>query len=456
MPTLKQILIAIIFFLFSQLTFAQTIRQLNAQQAVNVAIENNSEVKNAKIDLEISKAKVGEITGAGLPQLSGEVNVMHNIRIQQVILESGFGPPFGDPSLPKGTLINFPFQLNNSASAAVSLNQMLFNGSYLIGLKASRTYTQLAERGVTQSKITTAEKVMKAYYSALVAQERSKIIDLNLNQLDSLLKDTKIMYKNGLVEKIDADRLEVQFNNLKTERFRIASLINLSHYLLKLQMGIPVTDSVTLTEKLSDFPLATEAVDPVTFNVKSRIEFASLQTQKDLSVLEYKNVRSGYLPSLYAFANLGANTAATKFSNIPKFGDRWFNYSMVGVKLDVPIFDGFIKTYKMQQSKLNQKKIDNGFVALENAIRTEIIKASSDYAVNKANYEVQARNMELAKEVLRVAKFKFKQGVGSNLELTSAETALREADINYYASIYDIIIAKIDLDKATGKLYSGN
>jgi outer membrane protein TolC len=454
MLTHKQLYLSFIFYIFTQALFAQNIRQLSVQQAVNVAIENNVDVKNAKIDLEIAKAKVGEITGAGLPQVSGEANLVHNVTIQRVILENGAGP-FNVEGLPNGALIAFPFQLKNNAFGVISMNQMLFNGSYLIGLKASRTYTQLAERSITQSKITTAENVMKAYYSALVAQERSKIIDVNLSQLDSLLRDTKVMFQNGLVEKIDADRLEVQFNNLKTERFRVSKLISLSHYLLKLQMGIPVTDSVTLTEKLSDFPLQADPVDPATFNVKSRIEFASLQTQRDLAVLDFKNIRSGYLPSLYGFASVGANTAATRFGDIP-VQDRWFNYSMIGLKLDVPIFDGFIKSYKMQQSKLSQKKIDNGFVALENAIRTEIIKASSDYAIYQANYQVQARNLDLAKEVQRVAKIKFKQGVGSNLELTSAETALREAEINYYASVYDIIISKIDLEKATGKLYSGN
>lgn len=451
----KLLFFSVIFILSSEQIFSQNIRQLSAQQAVNVAIENNLSVKNAKLDLDIAKAKVGEITGAGLPQVSGEFNLMHNVNIQRVILENGQGP-FSVDGVPEGALIAFPFQLKNNASGALSLNQMLFNGSYLIGLKASRTYTQLAERGITQSKITTAENVMKAYYSALVSEERSKIIDVNLAQLDSLLKDTRIMLKNGLVEKIDADRLEVQFNNLKTERFRVTKLISLSHYLLKLQMGIPVTDSVKLTEKLSDFPLNADPIDPATFNVRSRIEFASLQTQRDLAVLDYKNIRSGYLPSLYGFAQIGANTAATRFSDIPNIQDRWFNYSMIGLKLDVPIFDGFIKSYKMQQSKLNQKKIDNGFVALENAIRTEIIKASSDYTIYQANFQVQERNLKLAREVERVAKIKFKQGVGSNLELTTAETALREAEINYYTSVYDIIIAKIELDKATGKLYTGN
>ncbi len=455
MLTPKQLFLSYFCLLLTPGLFAQNIRRLSAQQAVNVAIENNVDVKNAKIDLDIAKAKVWEITGAGLPQVSGEVNLIHNLNIQRVILENGQGP-FTVEGVPQGALIAFPFQLKNNAYAAVSLNQMLFNGSYLIGLKASRTYTQLAERSITQSKITTAENVMKAYYSALVAQERSKIIDVNLSQLDSLLKDTRILFQNGLVEKIDADRLEVQLNNLKTERFRVSKLISLSHYLLKLQMGIPVTDSVALTEKLSDFPLTSEPVDPTTFNVRSRIEFASLQTQRDLAVLDFKNIRSGYLPSLFGFASVGANTAATRFGDIPNVQDRWFNYSMVGVKLDVPIFDGFIKSFKMQQSKLSQKKIDNGFVALENAIRTEIIKASSDYAVYQANYQVQARNMELAREVGRVAKIKYKQGVGTNLELTSSESAIREAEINYYASVYDIIIAKIELDKATGKLYSGN
>jgi outer membrane protein TolC len=295
---------------------------------------------------------------------------------------------------------------------------------------------------------------MKTYYAILVNEEKTRLLDLNLSRLDSTYRETKVLFKNGFVEKVDLDRIEVALNNLKAEKQKTSRLLTLAGYGLKIQMGMAVKDSIQLTEKLED--INPESIVPAntTINYNQRIEYSKLQTQKALAGLAEKNIKAGYLPSLVGLATLGVNSAASKFGNLANFGERnrYAPYGFVGLSLSVPVFDGFQKKYQSQQARLNIKKLDNGFKQLENGIDLELNQANINLANANTNLEIQKRNLTLAQEVVRVSKVKYTQGVGSNLEVTNSESSLKESQSNYYSALYEFIIAKIDLDKAQGNL----
>lgn len=426
------------------------------KQAIDYALLNNVNVKNAQSDTKSANARVGEIRAIGLPQISAQAQLLHNIEIQNVILEVGAGPSFGgDPDAPQppvGTPYSFPFQLKNNGSVALNVNQLLFDGSYFIGLKAASTYKELSQKTLTQSKIGVTEAVTKAYYGVLINRERLGLLNTNINRLDTLFSETKAMYDNGFVEKIDVDRIEVQRNNLVTEKQKVERLADLSLYLLKFQMGLRMNDIVVLTDSLD-----AESIENINiqssnnFDYNQRIEYSTLQTQKELAYLDIRNNRMGYLPQLAAFGTFGYNPASTKLSNITQ-SERWIDYSFVGLQLNIPIFDGLNKHYKIQQAKLAYEKTQQSTALLQNSIDLEIQQASVTLTNSLESLKSQKRNLDLAQEIVRVTRIKYQQGVGSNIEVINAEADFKEAQTNYYAALYDAYIAKVDLDKATGQL----
>jgi len=421
------------------------------KQCIDYALQNNSSMKNATLGEAIAKSKVNEVTGIGLPQANGSVQLLHNDPLRRMFLGAG-NPFFPLPEGTKSLAIDNIFQLKSAADAGVTVSQLIFSNSYLVGLQAAKTYREISVKTTEQTKIQIIEQVTKAYYMVLVNEERMKLFEKNIARVDSILAQTKAMYQNGMVENIDVSRMQVAYNNLTTEKEKFSNLMVLSKVLLKYQMAMPLESELILMEKIDDFKIENITQENATkINFSSRIERSLLETQNRLQMLELKNNKGAYLPSLAAFANVGY------FSQSPKFDwftatNPWYNYGMFGVTMSVPIFDGFQKHNKIQQSKLNLKITENNIENLERTIDLQVKSADVAFKNSLASLEMQKKNIELAKEVARVSKAKYEQGVGSNLEVVSAETALKEAQTNYYNSLYDLLVAKVDLDKAMGNL----
>ncbi len=429
-------------------------KNFSARDAVKYAMEHNPNVKNAQIETRVADAKVSETIGIGLPQISGSATLLHYPQVQAFVIENTGVPPFANPDLKIGDPIALALQLQNTFTGSLEARQMIFNGSYLVGLKASKTYKELSAKQLKQAKEQIAESVLKSYYSLLVNEEKSRLLDLNISRLDSTFRETQQLFKNGFAEQIDLNRLQVTLNNLKSEKQKTKRMLTLASCFLKLQMGMSVNDSIVLTTRLDE--VNTNEIVPAntTIDYARRTDYSILQTQKSLAGLQVQNIRSGYLPSLFGLATLGFNSAASRFSNLGNIGqrDRYVPYSYIGLNLSVPVFDGMQKKFQLTQKRLEIEKINNGFKQLENAIDLELNQANINLANARTNLDIQERNLNLAKEVVRVSKVKYKQGVGSNLEVTNAESDLKEAQTNYYTALYDFMVAKIDLDKAQGQL----
>jgi outer membrane protein len=443
------------------------------QQCIDYALQNQATYKNSSLDVEIAKAKVGEVRGIGLPQISASGQYLYNLKVQnQFIPSSAFTSgtrsiyesfiQSSDQSLKDdgakglqglnsyGEILPLGFGVAHSALGQVTVSQLLFDGSYIVGLQASKTYLSLSEKAKDISKATIIQNVKKAYLSVLVAQERIKLLDINLSRLDTNLSQLKSTNKAGFAESLDVDRLEVQFNNLKIEKQKIFNYYELGMLALKFQMGMALTESITLTENLdvykNDFASLSNEV-----NYSNKPEFALLEVQKKASELELKNLRFGKLPSIAAFGNLGANYGSTKFGDLVK-PSNYYSFSNVGLSLNLPIFDGTQRYYKMSAAKLKMQKSDNDIINLKNAIDMQSQTAKVNLDNNKKTLENSERNMALAKRVLNVVQKKYQAGVGSSIEVTNAESEYKEAYINYYTTLYDCLINKVDYDYAIGNL----
>lgn len=443
---LKSSLLTFSILLTSVVARAQ--QSYTLKEAIDYAVKNHSNVKTAQLDVLNASAKVNEIKAMGLPQVNANIGYTNNLIIQRVFIPA----KTFDPNAKEGDVVAAEFGVRNSGNAVASLSQLLFDGSYTLGLKAADVYKELSAKSLTQTKQQIAENVTKAYYGILVNEERLEILKLNMGRLDSLFNQTKALNLQGFVEKLDVQRLEVQRNNLSIEYKNVERLQELSYNLLKFQMGLPLAEPVSVTDKLSSVNLNEFLPENETpFQYGDRIEYSMLQTQDRLAQLDLKNQKAGYLPKVFLTSTYGYSTGR------PQFGDLitkpWFNAATLGFSIQVPIFDGFAKKYKIIQSANAVQKIKESFTFLQNSIDLQVKQGQITLKNAYETLQEQKHNMDLAKEVVRVTKIKYEQGVGTNLELVNAESSYKEAQNNYFATLYNVLIAKVDLDKAKGKLF---
>ena len=434
--------------LFLLTSLAANAQSFSLKQAVDYAITHQVQVKNSQIDLQNASAKINEIKAMGLPQVNGSLALTNNLILQRVFIPARIF----NPAAAEGELIAAKFGVDNAGFANVGLSQLVFDGTYLLGLKASSVYKDLAVKSVTQSKQQVAENVTKAYYGILVNEKRQSLLALNVARLDSLLKETRELNKQGFVEKIDVQRLDVQANNLRTELDNVNRLQELSYSLLKFQMGFPMEEPIKLSETLEKVELATFNTNAAgDFNYSNRIEYSILQTQENLAELDLKSIKAGYLPRLLLNANYGYNAGANGFSDLVT--KPWFDNAAVTVALQIPIFDGYSKKYRAIQSANNLQKVRQSYNLLKSSIDLQRSQASITMKNALESMKEQKANLDLANEISRVTRVKYQNGVGSNLEVLNAESSIKESQANYFTALYNALIAKVEVEKANGTLY---
>lgn len=424
--------------------------EMTLNECLEYAYENNQDLLNASLEIDAQKAVVGETVSDGLPQINASVDLSHNLKPQKTFLPGELIDPSGESD---GQFVPVQFSPNYSGQAAISLNQMVFRGSYFVGLKAAKTYKELSTKAHIKSKIDITEAVTKAYYNVLVSKELLKSIEANNDRLDTLLRETKIMYENGFAEKIDINRITVEKNNMQTNLNNQQRLYDISYQLLKFQMGMPLENEIVITETISDLELDYMKQLNEGVNYSRRIEYSQLQTQQRLEELNIRNYQVQYLPSLDFYGNVGWIAGPNDGGDLFEFdSDTWLNFQTIGLKLTIPIFDGLYKSYKIQQARIDLEKTNNNLTMMRNNINLQVQNTRTTLLNNVANANNQKDNMALAEEVYDVTKEKYQNGVGSNLELIEADSDFVTAQTNYYSALYDAFVALVEYQKALGIL----
>ncbi len=446
---MKKVIIMIIA-LFSLNAFAQTKDSSNysfsLQQAINYALDNQKDVKNAIIDEQLAQKKVNEIMGMGLPQINSSFDLREFLEIPTSLIPADF---FG--GMP-GTFAAVKFGTKYNATAGVDASQLIFSGDYFLGIKASKVFVEISKKSTQRTKIETSSTVAKAYYTVLVNDERTKLMNATIERIKKTLDGTKALLDNGFVEKIDYDMLTVTYNNLLVEQEKVQRLVTLSTYLLKYQMGMDINSTLVLTDKLADVKLdISNSVSAQKFDYEKRVEYGLFETQYKLAKLDLKRQRLSYLPTAFAYGSLSGNAQRNEF-DIFDTKKQWYPTSVIGAKVTMPIFTGFQRHSKNQQAKLSLLKAENNMDFIEKSIDLEIASSTTILQNATSSLENQKKNIVIAEDVVRVARLKFEQGVGTNIEMITAETALKEAQTNYFNALFEALVAKIDFDKATGNL----
>jgi len=422
--------------------------QMSLEDCIEYALKNNEQTKIARLEKEISEAEVRKTVGTGLPQIEVNTGLNYNFEPQKSLIDiSTF-----DPSVPEGTEQEVSFQQDYDGNMALSIRQLIFDGSFFVGLQASRTYKELTTKEHIETEVDVVEAVSKAYYTVLINQERLELLEKNFQRVDTLLRETKALNENGFAEKIDVDRVRVNYNNLRVEKNKLSRLLEVSKKLLKFQMGMSLSQNIVLNDALNDLTMQpvqqTEAI-----SYDDRIEYSQLQTNEELVKLDIKNNQAQYLPKLYASFNYGFNTATSDI-DLWLQSNRWLSFGTVGVSLTIPIFDGFIKSNRIQQNRIQLQQIEQQKNMLQKNIDLEIEQAEIDLNASLENLDVQQKNMELAREIYEITRIKYNEGVGSNLEVMEADADLKEAQTNYYNAMFNAVVAQIELKKALGTLHN--
>lgn len=423
-----------------------TIRPIHSftlQQAAEYARQHNAQVKNTLLDIQVQEQSNRDVTAQALPNLSGTGSYTNYLKIPVTIVPGDF---FQRP----GELVPLQFGVKHNANGALNLRQVLFDGQVFVGLQARRASIDLYSTQAALTEENIRANIYKTYYQLVVSKTQIAQLDANIEKLEKLSNDSRIMFENGFAEELDVNKANVQLANLRTEKIKVLNNVQNGYLGLKLLMGMPVNDSLVLTDDITADDIKAGALDAGIYDYTSRKEYKALQLTSDLNNYNVKRYKMSYIPSLALNANYTKMAMSNEFDF---FSDgTWFTSAYVGLSLNVPIFDGFSKAANIKKARLELQKTQNQIDNLKISIDKDVAEARNNFKTAILAIDYQKTNMELAEKVYAQMKKKFESGLASNTDLTNAQTDLRTAQSNYTAALYDAIIARVDYLKATGQL----
>ncbi len=460
---IKALLATLVILIATQASSAQEVNNLSVKQAVDYAIKNSVQVKNALLDIQVQRQTNKEITAAAYPQLSGSVNIGYNPNVATqtfpnfiaastygVLVDQGVKNGSGSPIVAPADFgfVQAQFGSKYSAGAGIDASQLLFDGQVFVGLLARKATIDYVTKAVEVTEEGIRTNIYKIYYQLVVGRKQIESLDANIARFEKLFSDTREIYKNGFAEKLDVDKVEVQLNNIKTEKLKAENQIEVGKAALKFLMAMPQKDILNLTDTLSEDEIKSNILDE-SYNYDDRKEVQLLSIAKQLNQFNVKSFQLSKIPTITLSANYSKNAQRERFDF---FKGTYFTSSFVGVRMFVPIFEGGARNARISKAKLEVQRLSNNLSQLQQSIDSDVEQARLHMKTAILTLDAQKRNIGLAEKVFSTTKLKYDQGLGSNLEIYTAQTELRVAQNNYYASLYDAIIAKIDYQRATGKL----
>ena len=418
------------------------------QQAIDHALEHNYNVINAKRDIELAKQKKWETTASGLPQINGGVSYLHNIDFTLQGVSGNAFNPAGNPD----AISLFAFGTKQSMTSSLTLSQLIFDGSYIVALQASKTYLKYYENAKLKTNTEIKEMVINAYGNVLLAQESIAILEKNKATLSKTLADTQETYKNGLIEEENVEQLQITLASINSNLNNVKRLLDIANKMLKFTLGINVNAELTLTDKLdslttSNLDLAFNQND---FTVTNNINYQIASNFQEQRSLELKLQKSKALPSLGAAFNFGYNSFANDFTFTDK-NQKWNRFSNVGVSLNVPIFSSFGRNAKTQQAKIAFEQAKTQLTQTEQQLKLEYEKAKSEYEFSIEEFATSKSNLNLAERIEKKQQIKFTEGLSSSFDFSEAQRQLYTAQQNYLQSMVNIINKKAALEKIINK-----
>ncbi len=432
----------LLLLLFSISASAQNIKSFSLDEAITYALSNSLDIKNAQIGIADADQLINENRAFGLPTVSAGLDYSYYFKIPVSLVPAEF---FGGMA---GEFAEVAFGTKNNLTANISAQSLIFDYSYLTALKAARAAKNYALEDRYRTEMMVKNQVRQAYLPSLILEESKKTLQKNISNIERLFFETKEMYKSGFVEQLDVDRLELSLANLQTEVDNLDRQKELAYNVLKFTMNYPMDQAISISDNIDRLLVNAEAADlEGEINYSSRPEYRVSQVGKTLQELNVDYMKSTYYPSLAGFAQYQQVGQGDNLFKNP----NWSDVGIVGLKLNVPIYSGGAKKAKLNRAKLDLEKANNQIKSLERVIWMEIGNARIAYNNALQRVADQQKNLDLAQRIYDTTQIKYKEGVGSSLEITQAEQALFQSQQNVIQARYELLLAKVDLDKALGK-----
>ena len=431
---------------------AQTAGQtFSLTDAVSYAMENSNTVRNAQVDILDAEQNVRETFSRGLPNVSGTLDFTHYLKVPVLPLPAAFA--MGDPNAPT----SIAFQLKNSFTAGISARGMLFDGSFFVGLRAARASGEYFNLQLENSRRTVRNQVTQAYFPTLLLKTNVAILDNNIANLEKLARETRAQYEAGFVEQLDVDRLTLSLNNLRSQRDQVAQQAENALRALKFTLNYPLNEPLRVQDDLETLETEIDAA-LLTSDIayQQRPEIRLLDKTIELQRLNEELQRAAFLPSLYAtvagqYQYQGDNFRLNDDDPTNNNNGFWAPTVLVGLQATVPIYDFGGRSARVERARLATQKVINQRNDLQRSVELEVVNARNLFRANADRLRVTQDNLAMAQRIYDTTQIKYREGVGSSVEVVQAEQTLYESQANYLNALYETLVAKEDLFLALGR-----
>jgi len=440
---MKKIILLLIGISFNFSINAQENISLSLQQAIDYALTNSYEAINATRDIDAAKKKKWETTTIGLPQISAKLDYQNWIKQQVSLIPAEF---FGGN---EGEFAEIAFGTKHNMNATATLNQLIFDGSYLVGLQSAKTYLKISENAKEKTELSIREAVINAYGNVLLSEESIVILERNIATLEKNLNETNQIYLNGFAEEESVEQLKITLAQVKSQLSKTKKLNNIAYKMLNITLGIDIKTSVKLTDTLNKLAEENINLDLLSsdLTLENHVDFKIAKNTEKSNELLMKLEQSKALPSLSSFVNFGYAGFGENFDFLKK-EQQWFDSSLLGISLEIPIFSSLSRSSRTQQAKIELEKARTKLTQTEQKLLLQLETAKTEYNYSIEEFETSKQNLALAERIEKKQQIKFFEGISTSFELSEAQRQLYTMQQNYLQAMLTIIANKAALDNA--------
>lgn len=459
----QSLLLAVMILAGTLFSFAQETEKLTLNESIKKALQNNTNIRNSQLDLKIAKKKIWEITAMGLPHVDLKSSYQYlfvvptlnfpgtQLSKTQVPIDENTGlGTISELQLESGENIYLnnvagpPIELGvkNNITADLTVSQLIFSGSYIVGLQATKVYYNLAKQNDEKTRLDVIETVVNTYHMLQLAEESRKILTQNLENINKTLFEITEMNKQGFLEKTDVDQLEVTANSVKNVMSQIESNLDMGYRLMKIQLGMEDSTKIELTDQMESNDSLIESSMHLTaeqFIIENNTEYKLIQSSEKVAKLELNLSKSNFLPTITGFYNHNEQLNTSAFNFAPR--------DLVGINLSLPIFSSGERMSQVSQKRMAYEKAQNTREFVSKSILMQASQYQNDVKLKLEKYLNQKKSKELSDDIYQRTMEKYKQGMASSMDLMTSQNQFLTNLTEYYQSIYDLQGAKSKLEK---------
>jgi outer membrane protein TolC len=412
----------------------------SVKEAQDFGLTHNRDVKNATLGVDIAAKQMLETISVGLPQINAEAQWQKYLEIPTLLL------PTQDPEV----LNEMKFGIPHTTSANITASQLLFNGSYIVGLQAAKSFINFEKLSKDFTASQVKDSIATAYFNILLARENRDFLENIVIVHKDIVSEMEALYTHGFIEDLEVDRMSLVLSQMKMKYANMLRRTEISEIYLKLILGVPLDETLVLTDKLPSLLASIISFQLEEATIENRLEYQMADLKVKLKELDMRRYQADKLPTVAAFAAFGASAMGNDFTAFDK-NTHWYPSQLVGIKISLPIFDGLGGMARIQHARLKFEQAKNDKSHIEESLELAYIAAQSDYLNAISNYNHQENNLSLSKKIYDKTIAKYREGLVSSLELSQTGNEYLETNTNFSQSIYNLLIKNLNYQRSLGK-----